>query len=325
MNKVFSLLEEYGFFPIVEIKDIDVVRPLVRALINAGLPVIEIPMRTGASLDAMKIVRDEFPEVTLGAGTILTTASAKQAHDAGARFMLAPGFNPKVVDYCIEHRYAIVPGANSPSQVEWAVEKGLDAVKFFPAEESGGLRYLKTIAHPFETMRFIPTGGINNTNIGQYLGFDRVVVCGGTWIANGILVAEKKFDEIGKLVRSAFEAAHGFELKGLEIAGSGEQSSDTQVFANIFSIENKPSFTKTRQDDLHAYDDTGPTGERDRMTIVISTVNLKRAIAYLERKGILQLRQEESGHDGKEKNLAAYLERSDSSYRYKIIEKGVAG
>ncbi len=317
MNDAIATLEEYGIFPIVEIQDIDTVRPLVRTLVDAGLPVIEIPVRTAHALDAIKIVRDEFPDVLIGAGTILTQAAAKQAHEAGARFLLAPGFNPAVVDYCTEHGYAFIPGVHSPTELDSAIGLGLEAVKFFPAEESGGLRYLKAIAGPFKSMRFMPTGGINDSNIAQYLGYKPVLACGGSWIASGRLVAERKFEEIGRQIRSSLEASRGFEIMHIETAeGKGSTAHDS--FGDIFPFL-KIGDLRT---DRIAPDATGSgkthAGTEADMTIVISTISLKRAALFFRRKGMSpSVSADTAGKECK----AIYLQPRGSNITYKIVEK----
>jgi 2-dehydro-3-deoxyphosphogluconate aldolase/(4S)-4-hydroxy-2-oxoglutarate aldolase len=321
MNEILQTLEEFGFFPIVEIHDIDTVRPLVRTLVDAGLPVIEIPIRTDAALDAMKIIRDEFPEVLLGAGTILSPADAKQAHEAGARFMLAPGLNPRVADYCLANGHTFIPGIHSPSEIDGALAKGLDAVKFFPAEESGGMRYLRAIAAPFKNIRFMPTGGINNTNIGEYLGYKRVLSCGGTWIAKAKHIAEGKFDEIEKLVRTAIEASHCFEIERIETAGSDESQSKAlgEVFPFFKTANIRWNGISSASNETNARD----SGIEPVTTIVVSTINLKRAVAYLKRKGVSVL-TEKDFHNRAGEFEAIFLQPRGSNFQYKIIEKSAS-
>jgi 2-dehydro-3-deoxyphosphogluconate aldolase / (4S)-4-hydroxy-2-oxoglutarate aldolase len=306
MKTPFEILAEYGFFPIVEIRDSDTIRPLMRTLIDAGLPIIEITMRTDAALDALRIVRDEFPQVLLGAGTILTCETAKKAHEAGAAFMLSPGFNPKVVDYCVENGYSIAPGISSATQIEWALERGIGTVKFFPAEASGGVASLKAMANPFKMMKFIPTGGIRNQNIASYLSFDPVISCGGTWIAKDNLIRESQFEEIARHVNEAFVASHGFAIEGIELTGGARESDATHVLSSLFGAENALRLVEHGAS-VSASSDAG-------VTIVISTINLKRAEALFVRKGLHPDRVLRG-----EKNEGFYL--GGNGCRFKVIRK----
>ena len=195
--------------PVIVIDDPDDAVPLARALADGGLPCAEITFRTPGAAEALKRVTDEVPSVFVGAGTVLTPKQAEKARAAGAQFMVAPGFNPRVVDYCLGEGIPVYPGICTPTELEAALEKGLTAVKFFPAEPAGGLAYLKAMAAPYGDVDFMPTGGINATNVASYLGFKRVVACGGSWMAPNDWIAAKQFDRIRDETRRAADAAHG--------------------------------------------------------------------------------------------------------------------
>ena len=141
----------------------------------------------------------------IGAGTVLTVDNVKRAVDAGAQFMVAPGFNPKVVDYCLANGVLIIPGVNSPTDVEMGLDRGLDVLKFFPAEASGELKMLKALSGPYGGVKFMPTGGITTKNLLEYLAFDRILACGGTWMVETALISAGRFDEITRLSREAVE------------------------------------------------------------------------------------------------------------------------
>ncbi|HEY9226798.1 MAG TPA: bifunctional 4-hydroxy-2-oxoglutarate aldolase/2-dehydro-3-deoxy-phosphogluconate aldolase, partial [Gemmatimonadaceae bacterium] len=176
-------LQSIRIVPVIVIDDPADAVPLARALAGGGLPCAEITFRTAHAAEAIRRVTSEAPDLFVGAGTVLSPAQAKAARDAGAQFMVAPGFNPRVVDYCNEHGIPVYPGICTPTELEAALEKGLTAVKFFPAEPSGGLAFLKAMAAPYGDVSFMPTGGINAGNVASYLGFKRVVACGGSWMA----------------------------------------------------------------------------------------------------------------------------------------------
>lgn len=195
--------------PVITIDDPGDAVPLARALIDGGLPCAEITFRTQRASEALRRITADVPELFAGAGTVLTRDQAKAARDAGAQFIVAPGFGPRMVDYCLEHGIPVYPGIATPTEVETALEKGLTTLKFFPAEPMGGLAYLKAIAAPYVDVSFMPTGGISAANIASYLAFRRVVACGGSWMAPSEWIAAKQFDRIRDESRRAVSAARG--------------------------------------------------------------------------------------------------------------------
>jgi 2-dehydro-3-deoxyphosphogluconate aldolase/(4S)-4-hydroxy-2-oxoglutarate aldolase len=182
--------------PVIVIEDARNALGLADALIAGGLPCAEITFRTAGAADALRCIAAERPDMLVGAGTVLTAEQAAKARDAGARFVVSPGFHPGVVDYCLEHDLPVYPGICTPTDVGAALEKGLRVVKFFPAEPMGGLPFLKAIAAPFGELEFIPTGGITAALLGTYLAFPKVVACGGSWMAPADWIAGKQFDRI---------------------------------------------------------------------------------------------------------------------------------
>jgi 2-dehydro-3-deoxyphosphogluconate aldolase/(4S)-4-hydroxy-2-oxoglutarate aldolase len=205
VNDVLARIGDLKLVPVVKIDQAKDALSLGQALLAGGLPVAEITFRTDAAEEAIRILCRETPDLLVGAGTVLTVDNVKRAVDAGAQFMVAPGFNPKVVDYCLANGIRIVPGVNSPTDIEMGLDRGLDVLKFFPAEASGGLKMLKALAGPYGGVKFIPTGGITAKNLLDYLAFDRVLACGGTWMAETALITAGCFDEITRLTREAVE------------------------------------------------------------------------------------------------------------------------
>lgn len=206
MNEVFEKISALRLVPVVKIENSQDAVPLGRALLEARLPIAEITFRTAAAEAAIRALTAELPELLVGAGTVLSVDQVKSAVDAGARFMVAPGFNPTVVDYCVEHNISVVPGVNNPSQIERALERKLKVVKFFPAEASGGLPFLKAVAAPYSDILFLPTGGINLQNLLRYLSFPRVIACGGSWMVETALTSAGNFEEIERRSREAVAA-----------------------------------------------------------------------------------------------------------------------
>ena len=212
MNDVLKQFEKIGIIPVVVLDDAKDAEPLGRALVQGGLPAAEVTFRTDAAEESIRIMAEKFPELLVGAGTVLTTEQVDRAINAGAKFIVSPGFNPKVVKYCLDKNIPITPGTQTPSEMEQALEMGLSVVKFFPAEPAGGLKMIKAVAAPYTTLRFMPTGGINENNVKDYLAYDRILACGGSWMVKGDLVKAGKFDEIEKLVRGAADIVK--EIRG---------------------------------------------------------------------------------------------------------------
>ncbi len=212
MNSVLEQFEKIGIIPVVVIDDVKDVEPLGRALMEGGLPCAEVTFRTAAAEDAIRIMSEKFPDMLVGAGTVLTTEQVDRAVAAGAKFIVSPGINPKVVDYCVKKNIPITPGTCNPTNVETALEFGLDVVKFFPAEQAGGLNYIKAIAAPYTGVKFMPTGGINANNVRDYLAYNRIIACGGSWMVKGDLIKAGDFEKIKELTAEA--AAIVKEIRG---------------------------------------------------------------------------------------------------------------
>ena len=205
MEDITESFEKLGVVPVVVLEDAKDAVPLATALVEGGLPCAEVTFRTEAAEESIRIMTKEFPEMVVGAGTVLTTEQVDRAVDAGAKFIVSPGFNPKVVKYCLEKNIPVTPGVVTPSEMEQAIELGLDVVKFFPAEPSGGLNMIKAVAAPYTMLRFMPTGGINPQNITPYLQYDKILACGGSWMVKGSLVKDGAFDKITELTKEAVE------------------------------------------------------------------------------------------------------------------------
>ena len=193
--------------PVVEIGRVQDAVPLARALLEGGLPCAEITFRTASAAQAIEAIATNVPEVRVGAGTVLDPAQAKAALAAGARFLVAPGFDPAVVDFALGHGVPIVPGVCTPTEVGLALARGLSLLKLFPAEAAGGVAYLKALAAPYANVRFVPTGGIGPDNLAAYLAISQVVACGGSWMVKKDLVAAGAFDTVRELAAQAREIA----------------------------------------------------------------------------------------------------------------------
>lgn len=204
---LYDTIAGIGIVPVIAIKDIEKAVPLAQALLRGGIPCAEVTFRTAEGEEAIRRMVAEVPEVLVGAGTVLTPQQAERALAAGAKFAVSPGFNPKVVDRCLEIGLPILPGCATPTDMEQAIERGLTVVKFFPAGPSGGLPYIKAVAAPYPMLRFMPTGGVGPGNLGEYLAFEKVLACGGSWMVKPELVEEGRFDAIEQLCREAVAIA----------------------------------------------------------------------------------------------------------------------
>ena len=205
MNTIIEQLGGYGIVPVVVLNDAKKALPLAKALCDGGLPCAEVTFRTDAAEESIRLMSREFPDMLIGAGTVLSTEQVDRAVAAGAKFIVSPGLNPKVVTYCQEKNIPIVPGVVTPTEMEQAMELGLKIVKFFPAEPSGGLAMIKAVAAPYTMLKFMPTGGINAKNVRDYLAYDKILACGGSWMVKGSLIDEDRFDEIEAMCREAVE------------------------------------------------------------------------------------------------------------------------
>lgn len=205
MNKILKQIEETGIVPVVVLNDAKDAEPLAQALCDGGLPCAEVTFRTDAAEESIRIMTEKFPDMLIGAGTVLTTEQVDRAVAAGAEFIVSPGLNPKVVKYCVDKGILIIPGCANPSDMEQAIEYGLEAVKFFPAEQAGGLAYIKAIAAPYVSMKFMPTGGINPDNVKEYLAYDRILACGGSWMVKSSFINAGEFDKIKAMVEETVE------------------------------------------------------------------------------------------------------------------------
>ena len=200
---IIERLSEMKVVPVIAIDDANDAAPLAKALVHAGLPCAEVTFRTAAAAQAIKNMRAACPDMLIGAGTVLNAAQADEAIEAGADFIVSPGYNPITVEYCISKGYPVIPGINNASGIEQALNAGLTAVKFFPAEASGGVDMIKALVAPYTMMKFMPTGGISASNIGDYLALPSVFCCGGSWMVSKKLIAEKDFASVERLTKEA--------------------------------------------------------------------------------------------------------------------------
>ena len=203
MSTVIEKISAFGIIPVVVLEDAKDAAPLAKALVEGGLPCAEVTFRTDTAEESIKIMTSEYPDMFVGAGTVLTIEQVDRAVAAGAKFIVSPGFDPEIVDYCLSKEISVFPGCITPSEVAQAVKRGLKVVKFFPAEQFGGVATIKAMAAPYVGLKFMPTGGVSAKNLESYLSCDKIVACGGSWMVKGDLVKAGKFDEIKAMTEEA--------------------------------------------------------------------------------------------------------------------------
>ena len=207
MNQILEQLGTYGIVPVVVLQDAAKAEPLAEALCKGGLACAEVTFRTDAAEESIRIMSEKFPEMLVGAGTVLTTEQADRAVKAGAKFIVSPGLNPEIVKWCQAHEVPVIPGIVTPTEMAQAIGLGLTMVKFFPAEPAGGLKYIRAIAALYTMMKFMPTGGINEKNLLDYLCFNKIICCGGSWMVKADLIKNGEFEKICNLTKEAKELA----------------------------------------------------------------------------------------------------------------------
>lgn len=207
IKEILNQVEKFRIIPVIKLDHADEAVPVVRALCEGGLPVAEITFRTDAAEESIRLAVEALPEAVIGAGTVVNVQQAQRAKAAGAKFIVSPGFSPKVTEWAVENGMPLFPGCCTPTEIMAAMEFGIPVVKFFPAAQYGGVGTIKSLAAPFPGIRFIPTGGINTDNLTEYLNYDRIIACGGSWMAEDRLIRNGMFDEIRKRTEEAVSCA----------------------------------------------------------------------------------------------------------------------
>ncbi|WED23428.1 bifunctional 4-hydroxy-2-oxoglutarate aldolase/2-dehydro-3-deoxy-phosphogluconate aldolase [Vibrio sp. JC009] len=205
MEKALELLAKTRVVPVIQIDNLDDAIPLAETLVKNGLPIAEVTLRSPVAMDAIRLISQKLPEMLVIAGTVTSPERAAQVMEAGASMVVSPGFNPKTVGYCVSNGIDIIPGVATPGEMEQAMNFGLSTVKFFPAEANGGIATLKAVSAPYSQLKFMPTGGITPANIQDYLALPSVTCCGGSWMVDKKLIANKDWGKLAELIRKAVE------------------------------------------------------------------------------------------------------------------------
>lgn len=320
MKTMNQQIHDIGLIPVIKITDPAKAVPLARALCNGGLPAAEITFRTSCAAEAIAAITKEFPDMLVGAGTVLNAEQADRAAAAGAKFIVSPGLNPNTVRHCQKIGVPILPGCANPSDIETAIELGLDTVKFFPAEAAGGIAMIKAMSAPYGNIKFMPTGGINADNLLSYLSFDKILACGGSFMVKDSLIEAGDFDTIEKLTRDAVMKMLGFDLKhvGINCANEEECRAIVATLEKTFGFaadEHKSAvFAGTQFEVLKN------TGRGTKGHIAISTNFVDRAEAYLSRMGVAFI-DETRGFDAKGNETVVYLKDEIGGFAFHLVKK----
>lgn len=318
MNEILKKLYLDGMVPAVKLENAESAAPVAKALYAGGIRNIEITFRTAAAEKAIYEIADKCPEMTVGAGTVLTAAQASAAKNAGARFIVAPGYNPKTVDWCLENGIAIVPGCSCCSDIEFALEAGLEAVKLFPVEQLGGLAYIKALSGPYSKMRYLPTGGVNLDNIADYVKNPKVLAVGGSFIAPQDAIAAGDYKRITALAEETVKRIHGFKFchLGINCADGDEAALTAGKFNKLLGLSNDDRGGAVFTEGI--FEIIKKKGRGDKGHIAVSTNNCDRAAEFIKRRGGKLIEDScEYYPDGRLR--VAYLDEDFSGFALHII------
>ena len=316
MNDILRKLGDIGLVPVVKIDDVSRACGLAQALIDGGLPCAEITFRTDAAAEAISAITKKFPQMLVGAGTVINIEYAKRAKAAGAKFIVSPGFSPDVVDWCIANDIPIVPGINNPSGVEAGLSKGLETLKFFPAETSGGVPMLSALSGPFPQVKFMPTGGISMKNLADYAKCANVHAIGGSWMVKSDLIEAENWAEITRLCREAVVALHGFELAHIGI--NTENADEAMKAAKLFALFGFPlKDGNSSVFNASCIEVMKSKGRGTNGHIAIRCWNIERALAYLAQFGFKGV--DETAKYKKDKLSMIYLDKEIAGFAVHLV------
>jgi len=320
-NKEFlEQLECTGIVPVIKLENTADAAALAKALYEGGIRCAEVTFRAEGADRVIADMVKAYPDMLVGAGTVLTVDQCDRAIEAGAKFCVAPGLNPKVVQHCLDRGIPFVPGVANGSQIEQAMELGLDFVKFFPAEQAGGLPYIKAVSAPYASMKFMPTGGVNENNLNTYLAFKKIVCCGGSWIVPDQLVKAGKWDEITALCRSAVNKMLGFSLAhiGINCENEAEAVGVSAKFTEMFGWAQKIGNSSVYADSLIECMKTPFKGTKGH--IAVSCNNVRRAVYQLGNQGV-EADMSTAKYDSDGRLTVVYLKNELAGFAIHLVEK----
>ena len=319
MNEIQKRMYEIGIIPVIAMEDANLAVPLANALVKGGIPAAEVTFRTAAGEEAIRQMAQNCPEILVGAGTILNVEQAQRAVNAGAKFIVSPGFNQDVVTWCVENDVPIFPGCVNASDMTRACNSGLEIVKFFPAEASGGLNMIKNLAPVFPKLKFMPTGGVNTKNMLAYLGYDRIIGCGGTWMVKKDLIEGRKWDEITAICKDAVKTMLGFHVKhvGINCADDAETAKTAAQLCSLFGFSYNDGPISVFCDSC--IECMKGCGRGEKGHIAIGTNNVDRAMAKLAADGV-KFVEETRVLDAKGNTKSIYMEGEIGGFALHLVQ-----
>ena len=316
---VLERLSLAAVVPVVVLDRAEDAVPTAKALLAGGIGVMEITFRTAAAAESIRAVAEQCPDMLVGAGTVITLEQCRQAVEMGAKFIVSPGFDGEVVAWCVENNVPITPGCVTPTEIMAAMKLGLRVVKFFPANVYGGLTAMKALAAPFGGIKFIPTGGVNTQNIGEYIAAPYVHAVGGSWVCPKGEIAAGNFEKITALCRAAREAALGFEVAHLGINAPGEETAAAigDAFSSAFGFPVRAGNTSLFSSDSIEIVKRGGLGRQGHIAIRTNRVDL--AVQALQEKGFALRAGTEKYKDGR--LVAVYLEQEVGGFAVHLLQR----
>lgn len=316
-DTILSKFQQIGIVPVVKIDDATKAEGLAKAMLDGGIPCIEITFRTAAAEEAIKRVTKAYPEMLVGAGTVINVEFAEKAVAAGAKFIVAPGFNPSVVDWCIERNVPVLPGVCTPSDIEAGLSRGLSTLKFFPAEASGGVNMLKNLAGPFPNLTFIPTGGIGLHNILDYAKQPNILAVGGSWMVKPELIEAEDWPAITKLCSDAVAAVQGLEFAHVGINNKNKDEAEKAIaLLETFGMVRKDGRSSTFMDTTIEVLPIVFRGEMGHLGF--RCLSVERTMSYLATKG-LTVNEETIAKDDKGRIKSCYFNETASGFALHLV------
>ena len=320
MNPVIQRVYEIGIIPVIAFNSVDEAIPLCKALMDGGLPAAEVTFRTACAEECIRKIHEELPDMLLGAGTVLTTEQADRAMDAGASFIVAPGFDPIVTQHVIDKGGIMMPGTATAGEMQQAMNMGCEAIKFFPAEANGGVDKLKNIGAALKTAKWMCTGGVNAKNVNNYLAYPQIIAVGGTWMCKSDKIKAGAWDEITAMSKESVDVMLGLELGhiGINCADEAESAKTAEALGALLSKAVKPGnssiFVGSKEFEIMKKPGRGTHGH-----IAVKCNNIDRAVYHLSRRGVKFDMDSMVTKDGK--NIAIYIADEVAGFAIHLVQK----
>ena len=320
MHDIIKEISHIGILPVLKLDREEDAIPVGEALSRGGRPCVEVTFRTAAARGAIEKLTKECPDLLVGAGTVLTTGQVDEAVAAGARFIVTPGLNPMIVRYCQAKDIPIIPGINDPTGIEQAMVMGLDVVKFFPAEQSGGIEMIKAMGAPYINIAFLPTGGISYDNMNNYLTNKKVVAVGGSWVVNEKMIHAGDFEGIARVTREAVDHMLGFRLEhvGINCACAEDAEKGAKICRDAFSFDTRELPVSYFAGDGLEFMKNGGRGTNGHIAICTNSVD--RAVYHLNRRGVeVDMTTAQYNPDGSMRFV--YLKDEIGGFAYHLVKR----